>query len=159
MSAPLKGKGLILESQQWHDIRAGEFYGPGCFDEYATEPQAVERQHQRKEAICRKRDMPAVGKGHVKISPSSASFLTSVRRKARIRDQRCQHRRKVAPFAVDLDAKRQFEPVGATALELRIECAGSGRQPIREIIIDADFKTFGPQLGSAMIEKVEPVAS
>ena len=119
----------------------------------------MERQHQGKKAIRGKRNMPTIGKRQVEIIAVFGELFDHVRRKGRIRDQRRQHRRKVAPFAVDFDAERQFEPIDAATLELRIEGAGSDGQPIGEIIIDANFKTFGPQVNGARVEKVEPAAS
>src|SRR5436309_15415607 len=102
--------------------------------------------------------MTTIGKRHIEAIAVLGELPDHLRREARIGEQRRQHRRKVAPFAIDLDAERQLEPVDTAALELRIEGAGGNCRPIWKIVIDADFKTFGLQFRGATIEKIEPAA-
>src|SRR5882724_3798149 len=155
----LESEVLALESQQRHNIRARQPQFPGCINEYAAELQAMKRQHQGKETIRSQRNMPAIGKGHIEMVAILGELSYHVRSEAGIGDQGGQQRREIAPLAVDFDTEGQLEPIDAAPFELRVEDAGRRRQPIRKIVIDADFESLGPQLRGVKVEKVEPVVS
>src|SRR5712664_473487 len=155
----LESEILVLDSQERHDICAREPELPGCFNEHAAQLQTVERQHQRKEAIRGKRNMPTIGKGQIEMVAFLGELSYHVRSEGGIGDQGSQQRRELAPLAVDFDTEGQLEPIDAAPFELRVEDAGRRRQPIRKIVIDADFESLGPQLRGVKVEKVEPVVS
>jgi len=64
---------------------------------------------------------------------------------------------KIAPLAVDLDSKAQFEPVDAVAFKLHVKNVRGFHQAIGKFIVDLNLEALLPQVGGTRPEKIEPV--
>ncbi len=56
-----KGEAVVFDAEQRNDVRARQSDPPGSVPESAAHMQAMQREHERQEAVGSQRDVPAIG--------------------------------------------------------------------------------------------------